>query len=200
MIFAIGDISGKGISAEILMANLQAVLRTLIRTAQTPLEVCSRLNHHFHQVTDESRFATFFYADWSMSDRRLTYVNAGHHSPVLVGSCGGRRLENGGLPLGMFQDTEFQAGEVALQPGDLLVLYSDGITEAESPSGDEFGEPRLNALVEAHRDRTVTEIQERVLDAVRKWSGEEPADDMTLLIVKATDVGHKEAQGTQEKE
>ena len=198
LIFAIGDISGKGISAAILMANLQAVLRTLIKTSHTPLEICSRLNHHFHQVTDESRFATFFYGDWSMTDKRLTYVNAGHHSPVLIGSCGGQRLENGGLPLGMFQDTEFQAGDVLLQHGDLLVLYSDGITEAESQGGEEFGESRLQAVVEENRDRPVAEIQERVLDAVRDWSGDEPADDMTLLIVKAIAAGHKEAQDARE--
>ncbi len=197
LIFAIGDISGKGISAAILMANLQAVLRTLIETSQSPVEVCSRLNHHFHQVTDPSRFATFFYADWNVQDRRLTYVNAGHHSPVLIGSCGGQRLEYGGLPLGMFQDSEFQAGEVALQPGDLLVLYSDGVTEAESRDGEEFGEPRLAALIEESRGRPVNEIQERVLDAVREWSGDEPADDMTLLIVKAAEAAHKEAPDAQ---
>ncbi|PYP83566.1 MAG: hypothetical protein DMF61_22635 [Blastocatellia bacterium AA13] len=189
LIFAIGDISGKGISAAILMANLQAVLRTLISTSQSPLEVCSSLNRHFHQVTDDSRFATFFYAEWDARSRRLTYVNAGHHTPVLVGSCSGQRLENGGFPLGMFQDTVFQAGELVLQPKDLVVLYSDGITEAESASGQEFGDDRLQTVVERNCDLALVEIQERVLDAVREWAGDEPSDDMTLLIVRAAEAG-----------
>ena len=185
---AVADISGKGISAAILMANLQAVLRTITQTAGSPCEVCSALNHHLHQVTDSAKFATFFYAEWNNTERRLRYVNAGHHSPILVGSNFGKRLESGGFPLGMFGDAEFQTGELTLEPGDLLVIYSDGITEAESQTGDEFGEHRLQAAVEANSTKPLVELQAAVLEAVRKWSGSgEPQDDMTLLIVRATD-------------
>jgi sigma-B regulation protein RsbU (phosphoserine phosphatase) len=190
---AVADISGKGISAAILMANLQAVLRTITQTARTPHEVCSALNHHLHQVTDAAKFATFFYAEWDNPARRLSYINAGHHPPIILGSNCGRRLDLGGFPLGMFGDAEFQTGELTLEPGDLLVLYSDGITEAEAPGGEEFGERRLREAIETNCSRPLIEIQTAVVDAVHGWSaGGEAQDDMTLLIVKAT--GAKEEE------
>lgn len=185
LVFAIADISGKGISAAILMANLQALLRTFAGTGITPSEVCSRLNDHLHQVTDASKFATFFYAEWDRERSSLRYVNAGHNPPILIGSCGGCRLDAGGFPLGMFERAEFQTGEVALKPGDLVALYSDGITEALSKRGEEFGEPRLRATISEHSTKSPAEIQAHVLEAVRAWSGDEPDDDMTLLMAKA---------------
>ncbi len=185
LIFAIADISGKGISAAIIMANLQAVLRTLAQSSQTPCEVCSRLNRHLHQVTDDSKFATFFYAEFDPSRRRLSYINAGHLLPILAGSCRGQQLDKGGMPLGMFPEAQFETGTVEMLPGDIVVLYSDGITEATSAIGDEFGEQRLAALIEAHAKKPLAAIQRLVLDAVSSWSGKELEDDMTLLIVRA---------------
>jgi len=185
-VFAIADISGKGISAAILMANVQALLRTLSETGIPPAEVCKRLNHHLHGVTDESKFATFFYAEWYAAERRLSYVNAGHHAPVLLGSAHGRQLSEGGFPLGLFPGAEFQTGEVTLEPGDLLVLYSDGITESTSRTGEEFGELRLQAAIEDHLDKTLADTQAAVLEAVRAWAGDELEDDMTLLMVRVT--------------
>jgi sigma-B regulation protein RsbU (phosphoserine phosphatase) len=185
LVFAIADISGKGISAAILMANVQALLRTLSETGIPPAEVCKRLNHHLHQVTDASKFATFFYAEWNTALRRMRYVNAGHYAPVLLGSSRGRQLDEGGVPLGLFPGSEFKTGEVMLQPGDLLALYSDGITEAASSSGEEFGEGRLQTEIEKHAEKTLAEIQAGVLEAVRNWAGDELEDDMTLLMVRA---------------
>ena len=185
LVFAIADISGKGISAAILMANVQALLRTLSETGMPPAEVCKRLNRHLHQVTDESKFATFFYAEWNAADRRLSYVNAGHYAPVMLGSLCGRQLSEGGFPLGMFPSSEFQTGEVTLQAGDLLALYSDGITEAASKSGEEFGDWRLQAEIERRSKKGLAEIQAGVLEAVRSWAGDELEDDMTLLMVRA---------------
>jgi len=185
LVFAIADISGKGISAAILMANVQALLRTLSETGIPPAEVCKRLNHHLHQVTDESKYATFFYAEWNTAERRLSYVNAGHYAPVLLGSLGGRQLDEGGFPLGLFPGSEFQTGEVSLQPGDLLALYSDGLTEAASKNGEEFGEQRLQVEIEKRSGESLAEIQAGVLEAVRKWAGDELEDDMTLLMVRA---------------
>src|SRR5262249_6876285 len=186
LVFAIADISGKGISAAILMANLQALLRAMADIGRSPGEVVSRLNHHLNQVTDESRFATFFYAEWSPPDRRLSFVNAGHLPPIVVGSCRGSRLDKGGFPLGVFRDTDFEVGELALQPGDMLVLYSDGITEATSDGGEQFEEHRLQRAVEERCGAPLLEIQGHILDALHKWSDKEPEDDMTLLIVRAT--------------
>lgn len=185
MAFAIADISGKGISAAILMANVQALLRTLSETGIPPSEVCKRLNYHLHQVTDDSKFATFFYAEWNRDDRVLSYVNAGHYAPVLLGSASGRQLDEGGLPLGLFSSSEFKTGQVTLQPGDLLALYSDGITEATSRSGEEFGDARLQAEIEKHSDEPLAEIQAAVLEAVHKFAGDELEDDLTLLVVRA---------------
>ena len=185
LVFAIADISGKGISAAILMANVQALLRTLSETGIPPAEVCKRLNHHLHQVTDESKYATFFYAEWKAAERRLSYVNAGHYAPVLLGSLCGRQLDEGGFPLGLFPGSEFQTGEVSLQPGDLLALYSDGLTEAASKNGEEFGEQRLQAEIEKRSGESLAEIQAGVLEEVRKWAGDELEDDMTLLMVRA---------------
>lgn len=185
LVFAIADISGKGISAAILMANLQALLRTLAETGNPPSEVCGKLNQHLHQVTDASKFATFFYGEWNTAEHRLRYVNAGHNTPILLGSLSGTQLAEGGFPLGMFARAEFQTGEVMLQRGDVLVLYSDGITEATSSSGEEFGEERLQAQIEKNAGRPLSEMQAAILEAVRKWAGDEPDDDMTLLMVRA---------------
>jgi sigma-B regulation protein RsbU (phosphoserine phosphatase) len=186
LIFAIADISGKGISAAILMANLQALLRTLAVASPSPAEVCRKLNNHLYQVTDAAKFATVFYAEWHPAERRLHYVNAGHNPPILLGSHNGQRLDQGGVPLGLFPDYEFKMGELVLQPMDMLVLYSDGITEAATKDGEEFGEARLEAVISDNRHAPVAEIRERVLQAVRNWSGKDPEDDMTLVIVRAT--------------
>jgi phosphoserine phosphatase RsbU/P len=187
LIFAIADISGKGVSAAILMANLQALLRVLALTAQEPSLVCQRLNEHLHQVTDAAKFATLFYAEWNPGQRRLTYVNAGHNAPLLLGNGRCQRLEQGGMPIGMFPATEFDTGAACLNPGETLVLYSDGITEAASASREEFGELRLKEVVQAHCGQPLPEIQAHVLQAVRDWSGSTPEDDMTLMFVRATD-------------
>lgn len=185
VLFVIADISGKGISAAILMSNLQAVLRTLAEAGYSPAEVCGQLNRHLYQVSDATRFATFFFGQWDRSQHVLSYVNAGHPTPILRGSARGQRLEHGGPPLGMFLTTDFQVGTLKLQPGDVIVLYSDGITEAGVQSGEEFGESRLEEIIAAQGDKPLAQIQASILTAVRKWSGQEPEDDMTLLIARA---------------
>jgi sigma-B regulation protein RsbU (phosphoserine phosphatase) len=187
LVFAIADISGKGISAAILMANLQAVLRVLAASAPEPSEVCRRLNQHLHEVTDASKFATFFYAEWRAWERKLTYVNAGHNAPLLLKDGLGQQLDQGGMPLGLFPSAQFRTGTVCLSSGDTLVLYSDGITEATSKSGEEFGELRLESVVKAHCGQPLAVIQQQVLASVRLWAEENQEDDMTLLLVRATD-------------
>ncbi len=184
LVFAIADISGKGISAAILMANLQALLRATTPITQLPSEVCSRLNKHLHQVTDASKFATFFYAEWHQKERCLRYVNAGHNPPILLNSRTTQSLDHGGIPLGIMPDSKYETGERILRPGDLLVLYSDGITEAGLSNGEEFGEKRLIALLTSLRDKPLQEIQSSILQAVRAWSGKEPEDDVTLVVVR----------------
>jgi sigma-B regulation protein RsbU (phosphoserine phosphatase) len=183
--FAIADISGKGISAAILMSNVHAVLRTLYDAGHPPGELCSQLNRQLHRVTDGTQFATAFFAEWSARDRSLTYVNAGHPAPILLGSCSGEQLRAGGPPLGLFPGTDFEEGRIVLQPGDLMALYSDGITEAGESSQREFGEARLEAVLKRHPEEPLDEIRQHVLEAVRDWAGEELEDDMTLLLIRA---------------
>jgi phosphoserine phosphatase RsbU/P len=187
VVFAIADISGKGISAAILMSSLQAVMRTLTEAGLSPGEVCSRLNLYLHRVTDESRFATFFYAEWRPAERHLTYLNAGHPVPILIGSGSGRKLIEGGPPLGLFPGLQYQVGNVALRPGDLIVLYSDGITEAGVQKEKEFGEGRLAEILAADWRKPLAEIRQSVLEAARKWSDGDQEDDMTLLLVRVRD-------------
>jgi sigma-B regulation protein RsbU (phosphoserine phosphatase) len=188
LVLAIADISGKGISAAILMANLQALLRALVGMNSSPLDTCARLNRHLHQVTDDSKYATFFYAEWNPADRRLVYVNAGHLAPIVLGPTQLLRLETGGIPLGLFPDADFQMGETFLKPGDLILLFSDGITEASSKTDEQFEDHRLISVVKENSGRTLPEIQARILEAVKRWAGDEPEDDMTLLIARATEV------------
>jgi len=183
--FAIADISGKGISAAILMSNVHAVLRTLYDAGHPAGELCSQLNRQLYRVTDGTRFATAFFAEWSARDRSLTYVNAGHPAPILLGSRSGEQLDAGGPPLGLFPATDFEVGRIVLQPGDVMALYSDGITEAGESSQREFGEARLEAVLKQHVGEPLDEIRQHVLEAVRDWSGEELEDDMTLLLIRA---------------
>ena len=183
---AIADISGKGVPAAILMSNLQAAFRTVTKTSSHPLDVCTALNQHLYEVTGDSKFATFFYAEWHPRLRKLCYLNAGHDPPILLGAQGIQRSTKGGLPLGMFPQIDYEMGEHVLEPGDLLVLYSDGITEHESKHLGEFGDKRLEAVLEANQTRPLKEIQQLVLSAVGEWSDREREDDMTLVLARAT--------------
>ncbi len=192
VVFLLADISGKGISAAILMANLQALLRSAAGIHDGPAEVCRNLNHHLCQVTEASRFATLFYGEWDPSASRFSYVNAGHNPPIVLGSCSGYRFERGGLPLGLFEDAQFQTGQLHLAPGDLIAIYSDGITEKGESRGDEFGAQRLAGLLLEHCNQPLGAIQERVIAEVSAWGGNEPEDDMTLMLVRV--MAHKEKE------
>jgi phosphoserine phosphatase RsbU/P len=186
LVFAVADVSGKGLSAAILMSNVHAGLRILADAGHSPAELCAQLNRHLCRFTEAHRFATLFYAEWNRGERRLTYVNAGHTVPILTGTQGCRRLDCGGVPIGLLPNSKFCAGSTTLEPGALVVLYSDGITEAGVLEAEPFGEARLEAVIQAHCDKPLADIQSHVLTAVRNWSGNEPEDDMTLLLVRAT--------------
>jgi sigma-B regulation protein RsbU (phosphoserine phosphatase) len=183
---AIADISGKGISAAILMSNLHAVLRTLAAGGCRPDEIGTRLNRHLHQVTQGARFATLFYAEWDASTRRLCYINAGHNAPILVGTNGVRRFPADTPPLGLFLSSEFIVQSVTLDAGALLVLFSDGVTDAGTGKGTEFGDAQLEALISAHSKKSLPEIQQQVLGTVERWAENDLEDDFTLLLARDT--------------
>ena len=189
LVFALADVSGKGVSAAMLMANVQAGLRMTVEVSSSLLDVVSRLNTHLYQATEGPLFVTLFLGEWRYPEYRLFYVNAGHHIPILLGSDRGRRLDKGGFPLGLFSDTEYEMGDIHFRPRDLLGLYSDGVTEAESPAGEPFGEERLAEVMEAHQGDSLEAMKTQVLKEVRSWSSssQAPADDMTLMIVRATE-------------
>jgi serine phosphatase RsbU (regulator of sigma subunit) len=180
----LADVSGKGISAALLMANLQANLRSQYTLALEDLpRLLKSVNQLFYQNTDAHSYATLFFADYDDSTRRLRYVNCGHLPPLLLRANGKvERLTATSTVLGLFEEWECAASEVGLSPGDTLVLYTDGVTEAASARGEEFGESRLIETLCAQRHLPVPFLLEAVAAAVEEFSHGEQADDITLIV------------------
>jgi len=180
----IADVAGKGMPAALLMSNLQAAVRGLSSLSLAPNLLCSRLNSIVYRNTDSDRFITFFYAQLEGPLHRLTYVNAGHNAPFVVRSDGSHeRLREGGPVLGVFATRDFEMGSAQLSPGDRVILFTDGVTEACGLQGEEFGEARLLHLLEDHRALSADELQAKILDAVGEFSGGRWQDDATLLVL-----------------
>jgi sigma-B regulation protein RsbU (phosphoserine phosphatase) len=197
---AIADVAGKGISAALLMAALQSSLRIQL---QMPAEVLagggsghlgagistsrlvSNLNRQLHSTTSAEKYATFFLGVYDESSSTFTYTNAGHLSPMLVRDGAVELLDVNGTVVGAFPFSEYDESRVQLRSGDLLVCYTDGITEPENEFGEMFGEDRLMELLLRNASRPEEEIIQLVLDSVRQWTGtEELQDDMTLLLAR----------------
>ncbi len=182
----IADVSGKGVSASLLMAHLQASMRSRFPTAGTPGLLVADLNEALCGSSSSSRYATLFLATFDRETRRLSYTNAGHLPAILVHEENTARCEEGGFPIGMFEGAAYETGARTLAPGDLLALFTDGVTEAPAPDGEEFGATRLAELLLAHRGRPLDKIIEIVLDALVQWSGPvDPHDDVTLVLARA---------------
>jgi len=182
----IGDISGKGIAAALLMANLQAHFRSQCTSAvDEPHRLLCSVNQLFCDNTADAAFATLFFAEYDNAVRRLRYVNCGHLPPLLLRSDNSlERLAATATILGIFKDWECSVSECQLCPGDTLVLYTDGITESFSPDGEEFGEARLIDTLRSHRSATCDDLRSAIVDAVRHHSPHEQHDDITLIIAK----------------
>ena len=191
---AVGDICGKGISAALLMTNLQATLRSNVinleeqelANGQKPASVLvERLNSQICGYTAENRFASFFYAVYDDVGQSLTYCNAGHNPPLFFSGRNVRKLMVGGTILGVFEDATFEQETLTMLPGDLLVAYTDGIVECTNEYGEEFGEDRLIQLVSDNRDLPADRIKDAIVRQVLSWAyAEERDDDMTLVIAK----------------
>ena len=186
--FALGDVAGKGISAALLMASIQSIMRTQISESTGMFSTSSAvalLNRQLYASTSPEKYATFCFAVYDETSRILTYTNAGHLPPLLFrdGSC--TLLEVTGTVVGAFPAMVYEQRELALQPGDLLVAYTDGIAEPENEYGEEFGEARLTQIILRHQAALSPEIVSRVMEAVAHWTGAgEQFDDMTILIAR----------------
>jgi serine phosphatase RsbU (regulator of sigma subunit) len=183
----IADVSGKGIPAALLMAGLQASVRSLALPTLAPSEINRRLNEMLLRSTSASRYATMFYGDYDGRSRTLTYSNAGHYPPLHLGQDGATRLSLGGLPIGLIGDARYGEGRCVLREGDLLALCTDGVIEAPDAEEQEFGEERLLRILTENRDRNLEEILWAVLEKVTLWRrGRPPHDDVTLVLARAT--------------
>lgn len=186
VILALGDVAGKGSPAALLMALLLAVLRTLVDEELEPEALTERLNAQIWRHSPSSRFITIFYAVYSPADGGLTYVNAGQNPPLIRRQNGGfERLMSTGVALGMFDQSTYTAARTHIHPGEQLIMYSDGITEAESPSGQPLEETGLQAIVDAHPDASPAQLGAEIVKAVERHA-QAPrfADDLTILILR----------------
>jgi len=184
--FVIADIAGKGISAALLMASLQASLRSQLLDQQrigSTADVIALLNRHLLATTPEDRFATLFFGIYNSESRLLRYTNAGHLPPLYFSGSAVSRLEVGGTIVGMFSECEFEQGSVTLEPGCLLAAYTDGISEPENAYGEQFGRQRIIEVIQRNRAKSPEAILEAVVSAVDQWAGTpEQSDDMTVLL------------------
>lgn len=196
--FAIGDVAGKGISAALLMATLQAALRAQVNQyteaetvagALDAAKLVAKLNKQIYANTSPEKYATFFFALYDSASQVLTYTNAGHLPPLLIRDGKATLLDVNGTVVGAFPFSKYEKSELQLQPDDLLVCYTDGITEPENAYGEMFGEERLTDMVikNAHLDSLT--IIRLVMEAVKSWTGTpELQDDMTLLVARHGEV------------
>jgi len=182
----IGDVSGKGIAAALLMANLQASLRSQSALAfDQPEALLRSVNRLFYDNTGDSAYASLLFADYDEAAGRLRYVNCGHLSGLLVRSNGRvDRLESTSTLLGLFKEWNCSMREQELSPGDVLALYTDGITEASNERGEEFGERCLIESLQQHRDLPCQALLTAIVDGVRRFSFQEQHDDITAIIAK----------------
>ena len=181
----IADVSGKGVPAALLMASLQASMRSRFPTAGTPGALAAGLNEALCGSSSAARYATAFLATFDRETRRLSYTNAGHLPAILVREDETDLCEDGGMPIGLFEGAAYETGARTLVPGDLLALFTDGVTEAPAPDGEEFGAARLAELLRAHRARPLDAVIDAVIEALLQWSGPVDAhDDVTLVLAR----------------
>jgi len=197
---AIGDVAGKGISAALLMATLQSAMRSQLRHCVEMMETApgagdrqlpstarlmSNLNQHLYASTSPEKYATFFFSIYDDDTETLSYTNAGHLPPLLVRGEDVLACDVNGTVVGAFPDVPYEQSRLKLESGDLLVCYTDGITEPENEYGEMFGEQRLIDLLRSHATREAGEVAEAVVSAVRDWTASpELQDDMTLLVAR----------------
>jgi sigma-B regulation protein RsbU (phosphoserine phosphatase) len=197
---AVADIAGKGIAAALLMSAVHASLRVMAAERDLPAaQLAAQMNRFLHRSTRTNSYATFFYAQLDQRNRQLRYVNAGHNPPYLLrsGSLPAatanlartqvEELSIGGTVLGLFPEMSYQEGTVDLRPGDVLVAFTDGVTEALNSSDQEFGEDRLKDVLRGLLHLPAAEISARLSDELRTWIRDTAQyDDLTFVVMKVT--------------
>ena len=188
LVVAVGDVSGKGTGAALLMSSLHAAVRAQSQTRSTISEVMTDINRYIYENSPPNKYLTLFYGELDPDTGVLRYSNGGHNTPMLLRTSGEIvQLDKGGLPIGLMQDATYQEDVVVFQPGDVLVIYSDGITESVNDTDEEFGETRLLEVVRHNINRSVSGIRDRIDEALSRFVGTTaPVDDMTLMIIKRT--------------
>ncbi len=192
---ALGDVAGKGLGAALLMAKLQATLRALAPGSPRLDDLGTRLNEILYRDGLENRYATLFYLEIVPGSGTVRYLNAGHNPPYLLRAVTTEALRSSSLALGMLPEVSFAEGRVEMGPGDLLVVYSDGLTEARDPADREFGVERLEALLPRLRDLAPEQAGARMLDEFHRFvAGARRHDDLSLLLVRRSPSGNPAAE------
>ena len=182
----IADVSGKGVPASLLMAFLRASLRSAIHVGYAPNVAMAKVNYLLWESIEQHQFVTAFYGMLDSTNRTLAFVNAGHNPLLVLNPDGPRFIERGGLPLGLFKDTRYYEYYLPIDSGQILVLYTDGATEAQSPAGVEYGRSRLVDAVRRSRDRSAREIIDYIYNDIFDWTGGRGSgDDVTFVVIKA---------------
>jgi sigma-B regulation protein RsbU (phosphoserine phosphatase) len=185
---AVGDVSGKGIDAAVMMASLEASLRALASVGHDLAELMNRVNSLVYEASSANRYATLFYAEYDPRSRRLSYVNAGHNPPVILrksaAACQAFRLETGGPVIGLLRQC-YQQDCFPLEPGDLVVLFTDGVPESMNAHGEEWREDRLIEFAKTCHELPAFEVMTRILAAADAFAaGGSQHDDMTLVVLR----------------
>lgn len=184
----LGDVAGKGISSALLMASLYAMVRSYgFQYRDSVALLMKDINRLMCVSTDQNRYATLFYGLYDDNNRQLTYVNAGHNPPIWLKSSDFEidLLKTCGTPVGVIQEMQYKQFTIQMEMGDLLVLYTDGVTEAENSRGEEFGDQRLQSVIQRNNNLPAAVLRDEILRQVRDFaSGEQPHDDLTLVVMK----------------
>ncbi len=191
-LIAVADVAGKSVPAAMLMATFQASLKTLSATPGSMVELVSRMNSYACSNSQNGRrFTTAFIAEYAPATRTLTYVNAGHNSPILRRPTGAmERLQTGGVPLGIMEGSPYESASVVLGPGDWLVIFTDGVVEAENNAQQEYGEERLMVMLHSGVALTPAMLLNTIMADLDRFTGDAPQhDDVTCMLLKGVDRG-----------
>ena len=184
--FLVGDVAGKGPAAALLTSKILGIFSAFVSVGDSPEQTVDHINKVLTRRQIDARYATLLYGQLS-ADGKLMFCNAGHNPPLVFGADGLRRIETGGMPVGMFEMAPYSCDTITMKPGDTMVLYSDGVTEAHNVAGEEFGEARLIQVMERYTRGSADVVLEQIIDAVKEFAhGAEQYDDVTALVVKYT--------------